>query len=185
MAAVRGLAVGLLRPINRTRGEDPPSHLQASTVYLLACSPLSLLLRDLHGAAEEAVGRREGEGPKGLGLATVEEGSRASPSACRRAHSNSSRNKRGLPGLASVASEWRGASSRGEGGRDRGGRGGTRRRMAVAYPPRLQLHSFDVSSEFVVWAEKPGGSWLRLPRSFGDVLPAGGPGGVWLQADGC
>ena len=54
--------------------------------------------------------------------------------------------------------------------------------MAVARPPRPQLHSFDVSSEFVVWAEKPGGSWLRLPRSFGNVLPAEG---IWLQADGC
>ena len=57
--------------------------------------------------------------------------------------------------------------------------------MTVACFPCPQLHSFDVSSEFVVWAEKPGGSWLQLPRSFCDVLSAGGPGGVWLQTDGC
>ena len=57
--------------------------------------------------------------------------------------------------------------------------------MAVARPSRPQLHSFNLSSEFVVWMEKPGSLWLRLPRSFGNVLPAGGPGGLWLQTDGC
>ena len=92
---------------------------------------------------------------------------------------------RGLPSLVAVAGERRGASSRDEGGRGRGGRDGARQRMVAARTPHPQLHSFDVSSEFMVWAEKPGGLWLRLPRSFGDMLPAGGPGGVWLQADGC
>ena len=31
----------------------------------------------------------------------------------------------------------------------------------------------------------PAGNWLQLPRFFADELPAPGPGGLWLQADGC
>jgi hypothetical protein len=39
--------------------------------------------------------------------------------------------------------------------------------------------------EFVVWAERPAGLWFQLPRLLASALPAGGPGGLWLQADGC
>jgi hypothetical protein len=39
--------------------------------------------------------------------------------------------------------------------------------------------------EFMVWAERPAGLRLQLPRLLASALPAGGPGGLWLQADGC
>ena len=39
--------------------------------------------------------------------------------------------------------------------------------------------------EFVVWSADPTGTWLQLPRFFIGELPAGAPGGLWLQADGC
>ena len=39
--------------------------------------------------------------------------------------------------------------------------------------------------EFVVWSEDLAGSWLQLPRFFAGELLASGPGGLWLQADGC
>ena len=38
---------------------------------------------------------------------------------------------------------------------------------------------------FVVWSENPVGAWLQLPRFFAGELPAMGPGGLWLQVDGC
>ena len=55
----------------------------------------------------------------------------------------------------------------------------------VARPPRRRFHASEVLPEFVVWSEDPAGSWLQLPRFFADELPASGPGGLWLQADGC
>ena len=55
----------------------------------------------------------------------------------------------------------------------------------VARPPRPCFHSAEVSLEFVVWSESPAGNWLQLPRFFAGELPASGPGGLWLQADGC
>ena len=55
----------------------------------------------------------------------------------------------------------------------------------VARPPRSRFHTAEVSPEFVVWSENPAGNWLQLPRFFVDELPASGPGGLWLQADGC
>ena len=36
-----------------------------------------------------------------------------------------------------------------------------------------------------MWSERPAGTWLKLPRFFAGELPATGPGGLWLQADGC
>ena len=55
----------------------------------------------------------------------------------------------------------------------------------VARPPRPRFHVSEVMPEFVVWSEDPAGSWLQLPRFFAVELPASGPGGLWLQADGC
>lgn len=55
----------------------------------------------------------------------------------------------------------------------------------VARPPRPRFHTAEVSPEFVVWSENPAGNWLQLPRFFAGELPASGPGGLWLQADGC
>ena len=55
----------------------------------------------------------------------------------------------------------------------------------VARPPRPCLHTTEVSPEFVVWSENSAGNWLQLPRFFVDELPTPGPGGLWLQADGC
>ena len=55
----------------------------------------------------------------------------------------------------------------------------------VARPPRPRFHSAEVLPEFVVWLENLAGNWLQLPRFFVDELPAPGPGGLWLQADGC
>lgn len=37
----------------------------------------------------------------------------------------------------------------------------------------------------MVWAKRPGDPWIHLPWFFTEELPAGGPGGLWLQADGC
>ena len=55
----------------------------------------------------------------------------------------------------------------------------------VARPPRPRFHSAEVSPEFVVWSENPAGNWLQLLRFFASELPASGPGGLSLQADGC
>ena len=55
----------------------------------------------------------------------------------------------------------------------------------VARPPRPCFHSAEVLPEFVMWSENPAGTWLQLPCSFAGELPAAGPGGPWLQADGC
>ena len=55
----------------------------------------------------------------------------------------------------------------------------------VARPPRPRFHSAEVLPEFVVWSEIPACNWLQLPHFFTDELPASGPGGLWLQADGC
>ena len=55
----------------------------------------------------------------------------------------------------------------------------------VARPPRSRFHSAEVLPEFVVWSERPAGTWLQLPRSFAGELPATGLDGLWLQADGC
>ena len=55
----------------------------------------------------------------------------------------------------------------------------------VARPPRPRFHSMEVLPEFVVWSENPAGTWLQLPRFFAGELPAAGPDGLWLQADGC
>ena len=42
-----------------------------------------------------------------------------------------------------------------------------------------------MSPEFLVWSEDPAGNWLQLPCFFAGELSASGPGGLWLQADGC
>ena len=42
-----------------------------------------------------------------------------------------------------------------------------------------------MSPEFVVWSENPAGNWIQPPRFFVGELSASGPGGLWLQADGC
>ena len=47
------------------------------------------------------------------------------------------------------------------------------------------FHSAEVLPEFVVWSENPVDKWLQLPCFFAAELPASGPGGLWLQADGC
>ena len=55
----------------------------------------------------------------------------------------------------------------------------------VAWPPRPHFHLAEASPEFVVWSENPASNWLQLLRFFVDELPAPGPSGLWLQADGC
>ena len=55
----------------------------------------------------------------------------------------------------------------------------------VARPPRPRSHSADASPEFVVWSAEPTSTWLPLPRFLLGELPAGAPGGLSLQADGC
>ena len=54
----------------------------------------------------------------------------------------------------------------------------------VARPARPCFQSAEVLPEFVVWSENPASTWLQLPRSFAGELPAPGPSGLWLQADG-
>ena len=56
--------------------------------------------------------------------------------------------------------------------------------MAVR-PPRPLFHSAEVLPEFVVWSAEPTSTRLQLPRFLLGELPAGAPGGLWLQADGC
>ena len=55
----------------------------------------------------------------------------------------------------------------------------------VARPARPCFHTAEVSPEFVVWSENPAGNWLHLQCLFANELSASGPGGLWLQADGC
>ena len=54
----------------------------------------------------------------------------------------------------------------------------------AARPPRPRFHSAEVLPEFVVWSKNPADNWLQLPRFFVGELPATGPDGLWLQADG-
>ena len=62
---------------------------------------------------------------------------------------------------------------------------GEGRRVVDTQPPRPRFHSAEVLPEFVVWSADPASTWLQLPRFFIGELPAGAPGGLWLQADGC
>ena len=55
----------------------------------------------------------------------------------------------------------------------------------AARPPRPRSHSAEVLPEFVVWSAEPASTRLQLPRFLLGELPAGAPGGLWLQADGC
>ena len=55
----------------------------------------------------------------------------------------------------------------------------------VVRPPRPRFHSVEVLPEFVVWSERPTGTWLPLPRFFASELPVAGLDSLWLQADGC
>ena len=55
----------------------------------------------------------------------------------------------------------------------------------AARPPWPRFHSADVLLEFVLWSDNPASNCLQLPRFFVSELPAAGPGGLWLQADGC
>lgn len=55
----------------------------------------------------------------------------------------------------------------------------------AARHPRPCFHSVEVLPEFIVWSENPAGNWLQLPHFFVGELPAIGPDGLWLQADGC
>ena len=52
-------------------------------------------------------------------------------------------------------------------------------------PPRPCYHSAGGLPEFIVWSEKPAGTWLQLPCSFTGELPAMGLDDLWLQTDGC
>ena len=54
----------------------------------------------------------------------------------------------------------------------------------VARPARPRSRSADAFPEFIVWSERPAGTWLSLPHSFTEALPSG-LDGLWLQADGC
>ena len=38
--------------------------------------------------------------------------------------------------------------------------------------------------EFFMWSADPTSTWFQLPRFFVGELPAGAPGGLWLQANG-
>ena len=77
-----------------------------------------------------------------------------------------------------------GAVARGGGCSGRGSPVDEVRHAVVARPPRPRFHSAEVLLEFVVWSENLAGTWLQLPCSFAGELPATGPGGLWLQADG-
>ena len=50
---------------------------------------------------------------------------------------------------------------------------------------RPRFYSVEVMPKFILWSENPADTWLHLPQFFADELPAAGPGGLWLQADGC
>ena len=55
----------------------------------------------------------------------------------------------------------------------------------AARPPMLRFRAAEALPEFVVWSAEPTSTWLPLPRFLLGELPAGTPGGLWLQADGC
>ena len=55
----------------------------------------------------------------------------------------------------------------------------------VVRPPRSRFRAAEVLPEFVVWSAEPTSTRLPLPRFLLGELPAGAPGGLWLQADGC
>ena len=50
----------------------------------------------------------------------------------------------------------------------------------VARPPRSRFHSADAFPEFVVWSERPAGTWFLLSRFFAGELPTAGLDGLWL-----
>ena len=58
-------------------------------------------------------------------------------------------------------------------------------RTSVACPPRPHFRAAEVLPEFIVWSAEPTSTRLPLPRFLLGELPAGAPGGLWLQADGC
>ena len=53
------------------------------------------------------------------------------------------------------------------------------------HPPRPRFRAAQVLPEFVVWSAEPTSTRLPLPRFLLGELPAGAPGGLRLQADGC
>ena len=55
----------------------------------------------------------------------------------------------------------------------------------AARPPMPRFRAAEVLPEFVVWSAEPTSTRLPLPRFLLGELPAGAPGGLWLQADGC
>ena len=57
--------------------------------------------------------------------------------------------------------------------------------VSAVRPPRPRSRTAEVLPEFVVWAAEPASARLQLPRFLLGDLPAGAPGGLWLQADGC
>ena len=56
---------------------------------------------------------------------------------------------------------------------------------SVVCPPRPRFRAAEVLPEFVVWSAESTSTRLPLPRFLLGELPAGAPGGLWLQADGC
>ena len=50
---------------------------------------------------------------------------------------------------------------------------------------RLHVPPGGVLPEFIVWSAEPASTRLPLPHFLLGELPAGAPGGLWLQADGC
>ena len=58
-------------------------------------------------------------------------------------------------------------------------------RAPAARPPRPRFCTAEVLPEFVMWSAGPTSTRLPLPCFLLGELPAGAPGGLWLQADGC
>ena len=57
--------------------------------------------------------------------------------------------------------------------------------MVATRQLRPLSHKADEAREFLVWVERPEGTWIHFSRFFTEELPAGGPDSLWLQADGC
>src|SRR3954469_12132936 len=85
------------------------------------------------------------------------------------------------PVAATAASRGRGDGSQHGDGRAVAAGG----RALVARSPRPRFRVAEVLPEFVVWSAEPTSARFQLPRFLLGKLPAGVPGGLWLQADGC
>ena len=168
------------------RRPEPPTHLH----LLTACSFFFLLIspscRSVHGTDEKVLQDGKGKAPKeGPGSPPPKRGRRR-PRKYAATMVVDPRGRGHTSSRAGVASgSYGGASPRSVSCRGRGSSCDWGRHAVVARPPRSRSHSADAFLEFIMWSERPAGTWLPLPCFSTGELPVAGLDGLWLQADGC